>query len=92
MQAEAAQPFPDVAEVSLRIPSVLESDHDIIRIADDDRFAFRDVRAPFPVEPQIRRVVQEHVCQQRLWEPYDYGNLNCFGYCFPAPRAGIRFP
>ena len=49
-EPKPGQPFPHVAEVPLRIPLVLEPDHNIVCIADDDRFAFRDTQAPFPVE------------------------------------------
>ena len=60
-ETEPGQPLPNVAQVSLRIPLVLEPDNDIVSVANDDRFAIRDVRAPFLVEPQVERVVQEHV-------------------------------
>ena len=61
--SEPGQPLLYVAQVALRIPLVLEPDHNIVGIADDDRFACRDTRAPFPVEPQVEDVVQEHVRQ-----------------------------
>ena len=52
-ETEPGQPLPNVAEVPLRIPLVLEPDNDIVSVTDDDRFAIRDVRAPFLVEPQV---------------------------------------
>ena len=75
-ETEAIQPLPNVAEVLLRIPLVLEPDHNIVRIPDDDRFALRDIWAPFLVEPQIEHVVQEHVRQSRgHHSPYARGNF-----------------
>ena len=62
-ETESGQPLPNVAEVPLRIPLVLEPDNDIVSVTDDDRFAIRDVRAPFLVEPQVEHVMQEHVRQ-----------------------------
>ena len=62
-ETEPGQPLPNVAEVPLRIPLVLEPDNDIVSVTDDDRFAIRDVRAPFLVEPQVEHVMQEHVRQ-----------------------------
>ena len=62
-ETEPAQPLPNVAEVPLRIPLVLEPDNDIVGVTDDDRFAIRDVRAPFLAEPQVEHIVQEHVRQ-----------------------------
>ena len=64
-EAEAVQPFPNVAETSLRIPLALKPDHDIVRMADNDRFTLRDIPAPLPVEPQIEHAVQEDVRQGR---------------------------
>ena len=62
-ETEPGQPLPNVAEVPLRIPLVLEPDNDIVSVTDDDRFAIRDVRAPFLVEPHVEHVMQEHVRQ-----------------------------
>ena len=62
-ETEPGQPLPNVAEIPLRIPLVLEPDNDIVGVTDDDRFAIRGVRAPFLVEPQVEYVVQEHVRQ-----------------------------
>ena len=38
-ETEPGQPLPNVAEVPLRIPLVLEPDNDIVGVTDDDRFA-----------------------------------------------------
>ena len=38
-ETEPGQPLPNVAEVPLRIPLVLEPDNDIVSVTDDDRFA-----------------------------------------------------
>ena len=62
-EAEGGQPLPNVAKVLLRIPLVLEPDHNIVGVTDDGRFAVRGIRAPFLVEPQVERVMQEHVRQ-----------------------------
>ena len=63
VEAEPGQPLPNVAEVLLRIPLVLEPDNEVVCIADDNRFAVRDVRALCLVEPQIDHIVQEHIRQ-----------------------------
>lgn len=38
-ETESGQPLPEVAEVLLRIPLMLEPDYDIVGVADDDRYA-----------------------------------------------------
>ena len=43
-QTEPGQPLPNVAQVSLRIPLVLEPDNDIVSVANDDRFVNGYVR------------------------------------------------
>jgi len=43
---------------------VLEPQDDIVRIADDNHFALRPFLAP-DVHPEIERVVQGKVCEER---------------------------
>ena len=44
-ETEPGQPLPNVAEVPLRIPLVLEPDNDIVGVTDDDRFPLRRAHA-----------------------------------------------
>ena len=75
-QVEAPKALFQVVHESLRIAPVLEAHHEVVGISDDNRLAFDRAGAPPPLKPQIQDVVQVNVGQDRIWEPYGYGNLS----------------
>ena len=74
-QTETGQPLPKIGQEALRVILMLESDHEIVGVADNHRFAACLLRAPLPVKPEVQDIVQVDVCQDSIWEPDDYGNL-----------------
>ena len=59
VQSEFGESRLEIVKELLRVLLVLKSDHEIVRIAYDPRFAARDLRTPLAVEPQARHEVQE---------------------------------
>ena len=54
--AEAVH-VPEIVQASLRVRPVLESDHEIVRIAHDPALALPGPRPPLPVDPQVASCV-----------------------------------
>ena len=63
-QAELRQPFLELFKEPHGIRSVLEAQHKIVGIANDDDIALRHFPAP-DISPQVEDVVQIHVGEQR---------------------------
>ena len=76
LQIEASKPLLYGIKEALRLPLVLKPHYEIIGVPHDDRVAFRFVFAPLLLEPQVKDVMQVNVRQNRIWEPYGYGNLS----------------
>ena len=55
---------------------VLEAHHEVVGISNDDGLAVDLVAAPLLLNPQVEDEVQVNVGQDRIWEPYGYGNLS----------------
>ena len=91
-QTELAQPSFKVVKELFRILPVLKFNHEVIRVAHDNRVSIRLLRTPFPVKPEVEDVVQVNICQNWLWEPYSYGNLSRCGRVFSRDWTRIRFP
>ena len=66
-ETEPGQPLPNVAEVPLRIPLVLEPDNDIVGVTDDDRFAIRVNGGAKLVPPGGAKLVHLTLCGTRCW-------------------------
>ena len=65
LQAKLLHPVSSSAARQARgVRFMLETDHEVVRIADHDAFALRMSLSPL-VDPQIKHVVQEHVRKQR---------------------------
>ena len=62
-QTELAQPSFKVVKELFRILPVLKSNHEVIRVAHDNRVSVRLLRTPFPVKPEVEDVVQVNICQ-----------------------------
>ena len=62
-QTELAQPSFKVVKELFRILPVLKSNHEVIRVAHDDRVSVRLLRTPFPVKPEVEDVVQVNICK-----------------------------
>ena len=62
LQRERRQPFPELRQEPLRIFTVLETNHQIVSIADDNNLAARYFLAPH-LDPQVEDVMQIHVSQ-----------------------------
>src|ERR1700678_869903 len=63
-QRERRQPFLKLCQESLCIVTVLETNHQIVSVADDNNFAAGYFLAPH-LDPQIEDIMQIHICQQR---------------------------
>ena len=79
LQFELSESLLYDTQEAFRVPLVLKSRHEIVGVTRDDCIAFYFAAAPLLLEPQIENVVQVYVCQDRLWEPYSYGNLSPCG-------------
>ncbi|GEM_PF-751690 len=64
LQVELAESLPQFAQEPLGLRFVLESNDEVVRVAHDDHVALRLRRSP-PLDPQVERIVQVDVCQQR---------------------------
>ena len=64
LQPELRQPFPECLQKPLGLASVLESQHEIVRVPHEYYLAVRRVFPP-GFDPQIENVMQVHVRQQR---------------------------
>jgi hypothetical protein len=54
-QPELSQPFPEILQKAVCIRTVLESQHVVVRIADDNDFALRALPAP-GIHPEVEQV------------------------------------
>ena len=61
-QREARQPFPEFPEEPLRLVTMLETDHQIVNIADNNDVAAGYFLAPH-LDPQIEHIMQIHIGQ-----------------------------
>ena len=74
-QGELAQPRYQLCAEPLGVRLHLESEHDIIRIANDDHLAARVLSTPGP-DPQVKRVVKIDISQKRrCHSPYAKANF-----------------
>ena len=78
-QVEASEPLLHGVQELLRVTPMLKAHHEVVSIPHDNRVAPDLAAAPLLVEPRIENVVQVHVGQDRIWEPYGYGNLSRCG-------------
>ena len=63
VQAELYHPLREGPQAFPGVRFVLETEHEVIRVADDDALA-ATAASPPPVEPQVQHVMQEDVRQQ----------------------------
>ena len=63
-QPELPQPFPKCLQETIRVGSMLKSEHIVVRIADDNHFPLRALLAP-GIHPQVEHVMQINIRQQR---------------------------
>ena len=75
-QIEAPEALRQCIHESLRVVLVLEAHHEVVGISNDDGLAVDLVAAPLLLNPQVEDEVQVNVGQDRIWEPYGYGNLS----------------
>ena len=77
MQAQAVllQPLRQHPKHPPRVVLVLEHQYGVVGVP--------DLKGPsakpwfhFMLEPLVQHLMQINVTQRRIWEPYDYGNLN----------------
>jgi hypothetical protein len=62
LQRKARQPFPEFPEEPLRVVRMLESDHQIVSIADNNDVAAGYFLAPH-LDPEIDHIMQIHIGQ-----------------------------
>ena len=77
MQAQAVllQPLRQHPKHPPRVVLVLEHQHRVIGVT-DLKGPSSQPRLHFVFEPLVQHLMQIDVTQRRIWEPYDYGNLN----------------
>lgn len=87
LQPELRQPFPKLSQEPLSFRPVLESDHEIIGVADHDHVPLRHFLAP-DLCPQIENMMQVHVRQQRRYHRLNAkGNMGRVG---PSVASQVR--
>jgi hypothetical protein len=64
IEAELVESLTERRQASSCVCLMLETDHEVVRVSEDDTIACRMTLSPL-VDPQIENVVQKHIRQQR---------------------------
>ena len=75
---ESTETFAQYRKLAPAALFMLKEHHRVVRIPHEPAPP-PEVRLDLVLEPLIQHMVQDDVREQRIWEPYDYGNLSRLG-------------